>query len=327
MLSGPGSFHCLSVYWRLSPRPFGEVQVIMEQRPIVPPSAEELQAYSLGKCELQRALEIESYLGQGPDCAPILETAPEDDLVRYLRGAGRLPSSELGTPQAPRSEPGAPSLAETLAERLARQGSLSVEEACACVREAALALQIAHEKGLVHHDIKPDTLKRLADGTVEILDFGRARADWEAVRSGARPGAEAILGTADYVAPEQAQDSRNADIRADIYSLGCTLYQLLSGSVPYPGGSVVEKVLRHSLAPPDPLSNYRPDVPAELAAVIDKMMAKDPKDRYSTPAAVAAALEPFACSDGQSPAAGGRGCLITAVLAGILVGGASLGWW
>src|SRR5262249_9026600 len=156
--------------------------------------------------------------------------------------------------------------------------------------------QYAHEKGMVHRDLKPHNLMRTPDGTIKVLDFGLARF---AVERGSAPqgqltAAGAVMGTADYLAPEQARDSRSADIRADIYSLGCTLYHLLAGRVPFPEGTLVEKILKHATEQPEPLAKLRPDLPAGLEAVVERMMARTPEQRYQTPAEVAAALEPFA---------------------------------
>jgi serine/threonine protein kinase len=106
-------------------------------------------------------------------------------------------------------------------------------------------------------------------------------------------GAGVVMGTADYIAPEQAGDARNADIRADIYSLGCTLYQLLSGRVPFPGGSAIDKIMQHTANEPVRLEHLRKGLPPGLPGVVKKMMAKDPAARYQTPAQVAAALTPF----------------------------------
>src|SRR5207244_3717716 len=100
----------------------------------------------------------------------------------------------------------------------------------------------------------------------------------------------------DYIAPEQARDSHLADIRADIYSLGCTLYDMLAGQAPFPDGNALQKIKAHLNRTPPPLKSLRRDVPSELARVVDRMMAKDPAQRYQTPAEVAAALAPFASS-------------------------------
>src|SRR5262249_7250599 len=118
---------------------------------------------------------------------------------------------------------------------------------------------------------------------------------------GGLTGENVVLGTPDYIAPEQAEDSRAADIRSDIYALGCTLYHLLTGQVPFPGESVLRKLDAHRMREPAPVCDMRPEVPTELAAVVTKMMAKNPADRYQTPAEVAAALAPFAV--GTIPAA------------------------
>jgi serine/threonine-protein kinase len=181
-------------------------------------------------------------------------------------------------------------------------GPLPPATACACIRQAALGLQHAHELGLIHRDIKPANLVLVkahgpqAADVVKILDFGLAR-----LRASPDQGAPdvltaegALIGTADYLSPEQAIDPRYVDTRADIYSLGCSFHFLLAGAPPYPGKSVVEKLYKHRTAPvPE-----APGLPADIAAVAKKMMAKKPDDRYQTPADVAKALEPL-----SSPAA------------------------
>jgi hypothetical protein len=175
--------------------------------------------------------------------------------------------------------------------------------ACNYVMQAARGLQHAHEQGMVHRDIKPQNLMRTPKGTVKILDFGLARlADQEqAGVDQANLTREGVtLGTPDYIAPEQARDSRRADIRADIYSLGCTLYFLLSGRVPFPSGSSVEKIVAHCQQSPRPLKQFCPDVPESLIRTIEKMMAKSPADRFQTPQEVVEALKPF----GRPPSAG-----------------------
>src|SRR5262249_7827908 len=111
-----------------------------------------------------------------------------------------------------------------------------------------------------------------------------------------------VVGTPDYIAPEQARDAHAADIRADIYSLGCTLYDLLAGHAPFPEGTAVQKVIAHLERTPRPLTEVRPDVPPELARVVEAMMAKEPAQRYQTPAEVAQALAPFAEAEGTAPA-------------------------
>jgi serine/threonine-protein kinase len=181
-----------------------------------------------------------------------------------------------------------------LARLVKQRGPLPVAQACEYIRQAALALQHAHEKGLVHRDVKPGNVLLSSDGTVKLLDLGLVRlSDPEA--AGLSVGTQltgkgVAMGTADYLAPEQAEESRSVDIRADLYSLGCTLYFLLTGRVPFPGGTFVQKALRHQREEPTPLERLRPDVPAAVAAVVRRLMAKRPEDRSQTPAEAAATL-------------------------------------
>jgi tRNA A-37 threonylcarbamoyl transferase component Bud32 len=184
----------------------------------------------------------------------------------------------------------------SVAEHARRHSPLSVKQACAICAQAALGLQHAHERGLVHRDIKPHNLMLTPKGQVKILDFGLAHFSRQEDTQGdsALTATGAILGTADYIAPEQTSSSRTVDIRADIYSLGCTLYFLLTGRVPFPGGTLIDKCVHHALDAPPPLSSLRPGLPAGLAAVVERMMAKRPEDRFPTPAEVFGALRPFA---------------------------------
>jgi tRNA A-37 threonylcarbamoyl transferase component Bud32 len=183
---------------------------------------------------------------------------------------------------------------------LKEHGPLPVAEACDCVRQAALGLHHAHEHGMVHRDLKPHNLMRTSSGQVKVLDFGVARLVQLVQEGGTASGL--VLGTPDYMAPEQADSSHAADIRSDIYSLGCTLYQLLCDRVPYPGGGPLDKLRRLALEPPEPLARLRPEVPAALVRVVEKMMARDPAQRYQTPAEMVAALEPW-CHAPSEPTA------------------------
>lgn len=180
------------------------------------------------------------------------------------------------------------------------RGALPVAEACDYIRQAAIGLQHAHERNMVHRDIKPHNLMVTADGTIKILDFGLASLTPEAISASdaveARSdltAAGTIMGTPDFISPEQAEDARQVDIRSDIYSLGATLYYLLSGRVPFDDGSVMHKLNSHAQVEPAPLDSVRDDVPKELVAIASKMMAKDPDERYLTPKEVADALESF----------------------------------
>ncbi len=185
-----------------------------------------------------------------------------------------------------------------LADLIRRRGPLPVPLAGHYVRQVSLALQHAHERGLVHRDIKPANLLLSTDGTqVKVLDMGVARflqPDETDFPAGDLTRTGAVMGTPAYLAPEQARDARRVDIRGDIYSLGCTLYQLLSGQLPFRGESLAEVVLGHQLMEPPPLDRVRSDVPPQVQAVLRKMMAKRPEDRYQTPQDVAEALAAFA---------------------------------
>jgi hypothetical protein len=148
---------------------------------------------------------------------------------------------------------------------------------------------------MIHRDIKPQNLMRTPQGRIKILDFGLARFARNPDEStGPLTGQGVVMGTADYIAPEQTRDAHRADIRSDIYSLGCTLYHLLSGRVPFPNGGTVEKMVQHAVDPPTPLAALRPGLPARLVRVVETMMAKDPARRYQTPIDVDRALAPFA---------------------------------
>jgi serine/threonine protein kinase len=181
---------------------------------------------------------------------------------------------------------------QDLAEVVKQRGPLPVANAAFYIHQVANGLQHAFEKGMVHRDIKPNNLMLAIEGkkhVVKILDFGLAKATSE---KGAETGltkSGQMLGTPDYVAPEQTLDAHRADIRADIYSLGCTLYFLLSGGPPFQEQSLFEILKAHHERDPRPLNLARPEVPAELAAVVAKMMAKKPDDRYQTPSEVSPA--------------------------------------
>jgi serine/threonine-protein kinase len=209
-----------------------------------------------------------------------------------------------------------------LARLVQRSGPLPVEQVCDFIRQAALGLQYAHEQGLVHRDIKPPNLflvsggRKPADdsspsralpsgglrpplsGVVKLLDLGLARLQrkTDSEMTSILTQTDGMIGTPDYLAPEQALDFHQADIRADIYSLGCTCYYLLTGQPPFPGGSLAEKLMRHQQAEPPPLDRQRSDVPACLASVVRTMMAKHPDQRYPTPIAVVHALDEVSVS-------------------------------
>jgi serine/threonine protein kinase len=182
-----------------------------------------------------------------------------------------------------------------LSAHVAQGGPLPVAVACDYVRQAALGLQYAHERGLVHRDIKPSNLLVTKTGLVKILDLGLARLAGAIPRDAGRSpngsDVSGLAGTPDYMAPETAQDSRCHDIRSDLYSLGCTFYFLLTSQVPFPGGGWPEKLLRHQLDSAPSVVVVRPDVPNEIAVILQRLMAKDPGQRYATPAELAADLD------------------------------------
>ncbi|MGE3806302.1 MAG: serine/threonine-protein kinase [Gemmataceae bacterium] len=183
------------------------------------------------------------------------------------------------------------------------RGPLPIKAACEYILQAAQGLKHAHERGLVHRDIKPANLlvtplphKGNEPVTVKILDMGLARvgeiSDDSAYTQLTQDGK--VVGTPDYIAPEQARDSRKADIRSDLYSLGCTLYYLLTAKVPFPGGgSVMEKLMKHQMEEPVPIETIRPEVPESLRAILKKLITKRQEDRYQTPSQLVAALEPL----------------------------------
>ncbi len=209
-----------------------------------------------------------------------------------------------------------------LARLVKRQGPLAIEPALDFIRQAALGLQHAHENGLVHRDIKPANLlvaketdnsrSRSAGksrwGTVKILDLGLARLADPNEASLTILGT--VMGTPDFIAPEQALNPHTCDIRADLYSLGCTLYYSITGRIPFPRGGVTDKLLQHQMHEAEPMADVRRarlmtesaktgrriddafhDVPSEVEALVRKLMAKRPDDRFQTPAELADVLE------------------------------------
>jgi eukaryotic-like serine/threonine-protein kinase len=201
-----------------------------------------------------------------------------------------------------------------LARLVKEQGPLPIGMACSCARQAALGLQHAHDRKMVHRDIKPSNLLVIKDpkgqysakNIVKILDMGLARVkideangeqlSSELTRSGT------VIGTPDFMSPEQAKNSSGVDHRSDLYSLGCTLYFLLTGDVPFPVGNPLEKLLQHQMDPPRPVQLLRMDIPPEVATIVHCLLAKKPDDRFQSGSALANALEPWCTSTGNSTA-------------------------
>jgi urea transport system substrate-binding protein len=184
-----------------------------------------------------------------------------------------------------------------LAELVNERGLLPIAESCELIRQTAIGLEYIHSQGLVHRDIKPHNLLVSRTGQVKILDLGLAT-----LKGGPKPAANELtadrqfLGTVDYAAPEQWESSRDVDIRADIYSLGCTFYYLLAGESPFPHkkySTLMQQMWAHSQAPLPPIRELRPDLPEEIASILGRMLAKNRDERFAHPEEVAAALAPF----------------------------------
>jgi serine/threonine-protein kinase len=206
----------------------------------------------------------------------------------------------------------------TLSRLVLSSGALPVPLACECARQAACGLAHAFERGLVHRDINPSNLmltwtsptsnpqpsvtaERSVKANwgahnplVKLLDMGLVRVHMPGEEgkppSGSITQFGILMGTPDFIAPEQARDARQADTRADLYSLGCTLYFLLTGVPPFPGGTRMEKVLRHQSETARPMEDLRSGIPSGVSAVVRRLMAKRPEDRLQTPGELAALL-------------------------------------
>ena len=179
-----------------------------------------------------------------------------------------------------------------LQEIVGKHGPMDPIRAAHYIRQAALGLQHSHERGLVHRDIKPGNLLLDRQGVVKVLDMWLAHFFQETVKAGGgKSESKRILGTEDYLAPEQIVNSDEADIRADIYSLGATFYFLLTGQPPFHETSMAyHKLIHHLGRRPKPVRSLRPDLPEDITKIVEKMMAKNPWDRYQTPLAVVKAL-------------------------------------
>ncbi|HMF10732.1 MAG TPA: serine/threonine-protein kinase, partial [Gemmataceae bacterium] len=204
---------------------------------------------------------------------------------------------------------------ETLDEVLERRGKLAPTEAVRLIHQALTGLQHVHEQGLVHRDMKPGNLMlvpgRVAGqpdttllSSVKILDIGLARANrGDSMHDPGLTSEGTLLGTPNYMAPEQARDPRRSDIRADIYSVGCALYHTLTGQPPFPDTNIVNQMIRHATQTARPLKELNPAVPEGLQQIVSRMLAKDPAQRYATPGRAAQALEVFLTAGSEPTAA------------------------
>lgn len=184
---------------------------------------------------------------------------------------------------------------ENMLARVKRKGPLEVDEVVNCILQAARGLDYAHQKGIIHRDIKPSNLLRDRNtGRVKVVDLGLARVqepDEDEEDQIRLTMAGQMLGTARFMAPEQVEDARKADVRSDIYSLACTMYYLLRGKAPYSGETVAHTLMAHVSAPIPDLCRKRSDVPAWLGQVFTRMMAKKPKDRFQSMAELVADIQ------------------------------------
>lgn len=195
----------------------------------------------------------------------------------------------------------------SLSDLVRRQGRLDPQTAVSYILQAARGLQHAHSRGLIHRDVKPDNLLLDENGLIKVADLGLVKtphgeptprtphprqpdyAEWAATSE--MTGAQIALGTPAYMSPEQCRDAASVDHRSDIYSLGCTLYALLTGRPPFEGSSAGELMSKHAYEPPPPPEQWVPRLPGELSAILLRMMAKDPAERYQTMEEVIQALE------------------------------------
>ncbi len=202
-----------------------------------------------------------------------------------------------------------------LSEHVKTQGPLEVETACHYIQQAAEGLEHAHQQGMVHRDIKPHNLmltenstsseaSTSSPGTVKILDFGLASLTEKITpvqsihsQDEALTSVGTIMGTPDYLSPEQSEDAHSVDIRSDLYSLGATFHFLLTGKPPFPEGTIDEKLKAHLKTEPERVDTLRPDVPPEIADIIAKLLKKGPQDRFQTPTDLIEALLPFTDPD------------------------------
>ena len=188
---------------------------------------------------------------------------------------------------------------QTIAQMIQKQGGLPWAMAASLTSQVAEGLEHLHLKGLLHRDVNPMNILVDRDGTAKLTDLGLA-IDPNDDEEGNVTRDGATVGTFDYISPEQARHSRGVDTRGDIYSLGCSLYHMIAGRVPFPSPSLPEKLLAHQSKYPDPLPTVAPDVPAGLDAVVRRMMAKDPSERFARPRDVVKALKPY-CSPSAVP--------------------------
>ncbi|WP_158265644.1 serine/threonine-protein kinase [Blastopirellula marina] len=188
-----------------------------------------------------------------------------------------------------------------LRQMVREHGAVPFEDAADYIAQAADGLQHAHDTGIVHRDIKPANLLLDDRGVIKILDMGLARLKSDLANTSGTTHEENILGTADYLAPEQASNSHQVDHRVDIYGLGCSLYFLLTGHPPFPEGSMAQRVAKHRSVMPEEIQKSRPNCPLALQRICEKMIAKNPEERYAEANEIASELRSWLESRGKEP--------------------------
>jgi serine/threonine protein kinase/formylglycine-generating enzyme required for sulfatase activity len=288
--------------------------------PDVPAELAGLQGYEIVK-ELGRGGMGVVYLARNklinrPEVLKVMNNVlvgqPEavERFLQEIRSAGRLSHPNVAATFSAHQLDGLLVLAmeyvegDDLAKVVRQRGPLTVANACYCVHQAATALQRGFELGLVHRDIKPGNILLARQGkrlVVKVIDFGLAKAKSEVTTDRDLTGTNQMMGTPGYSAPEQLRDARTADIRSDIYALGCTLYYLLAGESPFKGKSALAIALAQETRVVRPLRELRPEVPEGLARVVARMMAREPAERFGQPGEVAEALVPFIKGAKEAP--------------------------
>ncbi len=192
-----------------------------------------------------------------------------------------------------------------------QKGTLSLAEAISYTFQIAEALAHAQSRSIVHRDIKPSNVVITPAGQAKLIDMGLARLQRVDPQANDLTASGVTLGTFDYISPEQARDPRNADSRSDIYSLGCTLFFMLTGRPPFPAGTVLQKLLQHQGDEPPDVREFRPGLPEQVSRLVRKMMAKDPRHRYQDPQKLMQALALLAEQVGLRPVGPGRTVWVT----------------
>jgi serine/threonine-protein kinase len=180
---------------------------------------------------------------------------------------------------------------ETLQAKLDREGALEPAEAARLMRDAAQALAHLHERGFVHRDVRPANMWVTSGGVLKLMEFGGVSAAVEGLEEDDVTTSDTVIGSIDYMAPEQAADAHSADHRSDIYSLGCTLYHCLAGEKPFREKNPIRLAMKHAMELPPALKDWIPGIPEKLSHAVDGMIAKSPADRFQSAQDVVWAME------------------------------------